>query len=140
VQTFLPLPSFSASAESLDLQRLGKQIIESRQIGRALTDPDYGWQRHPAVQAWRGHLGALLAYSAAMNDEWVRRRGKAHGAYLNMEMDHLFASPDDRLPGWLGWEAFHLSHRSNLIRKNPAHYGALWPGTPPDLPYIWPKP
>lgn len=38
----------------------------------------------------------------------------------------------------LGNNAFHLSHRSNLIRKLPSHYGPLWPNVPDNLPYIWP--
>lgn len=40
-------------------------------------------------------------------------------------------------PSWLTDE-FCLSHRSNLIRKNPDHYRPLWPDVPDNLPYIWP--
>ncbi|MCZ9338455.1 MSMEG_6728 family protein, partial [Streptomyces sp. TRM76130] len=42
------------------------------------------------------------------------------------------------LPPWLGDEPFHLSHRSALVRKDPEIYGALFPGVPDDLPYVWP--
>ena len=32
-----------------------------------------------------------------------------------------------------------LSHRSSLLRKNPEHYGPLFPpDTPRDLDYVWP--
>jgi len=39
------------------------------------------------------------------------------------------------LPGWLGDPAFHRSHQSSLLRKNPAHYTF---DVPDDLPYVWP--
>ena len=42
------------------------------------------------------------------------------------------------LPSWLFDEAVQLSHRSSLLRKDPDHYGPLFPGTPTDLDYVWP--
>ncbi|PRC55274.1 cytoplasmic protein, partial [Mycobacterium sp. ITM-2017-0098] len=36
------------------------------------------------------------------------------------------------LPPWLGDTAFHLSHRSALVRKDPAHYRPLFPEVPDD--------
>jgi hypothetical protein len=42
------------------------------------------------------------------------------------------------LPPWLGDEAFHLSHRSALVRKDPNTYAPLFPDAPNDLPYVWP--
>ena len=42
------------------------------------------------------------------------------------------------MPPWLGDDAFHRSHQSNLVRKLPEHYGDLFPDVPDDLPYIWP--
>jgi hypothetical protein len=41
-------------------------------------------------------------------------------------------------PPWLGDEAFHASHRSNLLRKNPEWYGQFGWTEPDDLPYVWP--
>jgi hypothetical protein len=36
-------------------------------------------------------------------------------------------------------QTLHLSHRSNLLRKDPIHYGPLFEdGLPDDLEYIWP--
>ena len=34
----------------------------------------------------------------------------------------------------------HASHRSNLLRKEPAHYTQFGWTEPPDLPYVWPVP
>lgn len=42
------------------------------------------------------------------------------------------------LPPWLGDPVFHRSHRSSLIRKDPAFYRPLWPDDPDDLDYVWP--
>ena len=35
-------------------------------------------------------------------------------------------------------EEIHLSHQSNLVRKDREFYAPLFPGVPDDLPYIWP--
>ena len=46
---------------------------------------------------------------------------------------------NDALPPWLFDEAVQLSHRSSLLRKEPEHYGPLFPpDTPRDLDYVWP--
>jgi hypothetical protein len=41
------------------------------------------------------------------------------------------------LPWFIGNEAFHRSHRSNLLRKAPEYYSELFSDVPDDLPYIW---
>ena len=42
------------------------------------------------------------------------------------------------MPPWLGNEALHASHRSNLLRKDPGFYGRYGWTEPADLPYVWP--
>jgi hypothetical protein len=48
------------------------------------------------------------------------------------------------LPSWVGNDALHLSHRSNLIAKDPEFYrprfAELFGAEPDDLPYVWPEP
>jgi hypothetical protein len=44
------------------------------------------------------------------------------------------------MPPWLGEPDFHLSHRSRLIAKDPRFYTKAFPGTDPDLEYVWPEP
>ena len=40
---------------------------------------------------------------------------------------------------WLGRDDLHLSHRSSLLRKDPAHYRPLFgDDVPEDLEYVWP--
>ncbi len=141
MQTFLPYPDFRESAAALDTSRLGKQRVEALQILRALVIPDYGWRSHPAVRMWMGHVPALTAYGLAMVDEWVDQ-GRDDSTRSKIEEFAPDAGVRDEapLPAWLGDPAFHLAHRSNLIRKDPGFYLPVFDGVPEDLPYIWPEP
>lgn len=141
MQTFVPINSFNQSAHVMDLRRLGKQIIECQQIFKALSMPDYGWQSHPAVKMWRGHRGALLNYTAAFNKEWKFRRGKDHGAYVNLlsiASEYFLDDSEYDMPKWWGVYEVHQSHQSNLVRKDPEHYEKYFPSVPRDLDYLWP--
>lgn len=73
MQTFLPYSDFKQSAQCLDNKRLGKQRVEALQILKAITDPSYGWQNHPAVKMWRGYEHALSKYALEICDEWIKR-------------------------------------------------------------------
>jgi hypothetical protein len=123
VQTFLPFPDFSESARVLDSARLGKQRVEALQVLRAIVLPSYGWQSHPAMQMWRGYVPALTRYSLDMVDEWTRR---GHADSTRPLITEFAPEATDgaalALPSWLGEEAVHLSHRSNLVRTAPEFY------------------
>lgn len=142
MQTFLPYADFAKSAEVLDNKRLGKQRVETLQIIKALTQPGYGWQNHPAVKMWRGHLFQLLDYQYAICREWVEVRG-FKDTCLDKSIDivmssNWYAELDDD-PAWLGNADLHASHRSNLVRKNAIHYTPLFEaGLSDSLEYVWP--
>ncbi|MGF1344183.1 MSMEG_6728 family protein [Streptomyces flavovirens] len=151
MQTFLPYADFRRSARALDPRRLGKQRVETIQVLRGLTVPGYGWRRHPAVRMWAGYQEALVRYGLEMCAVWTAE-GRADTCAATLIQD-LAAStgrptvtvrPEADLtaageaPPWLGDEAFHLSHRSALVRKDPGYYRPLFPDVPPDLPYVWP--
>ena len=136
VNTFVPFPDPANSAAVLDRARLGKQRVEALTLLRVLSGTQTGWRNHPATKMWAGHEGALAAYGLAICAEWVRRGYRDSCA----EKIRDLADPDENWPGWWGDEAVHRSHRSNLRRKDEAHYGKLWPDVPPDLPYVWPRP
>lgn len=141
MQTFLPYPDFTKSAACLDTKRLGKQRVEAKQIYLAITNPNYGWQNHPAVLMWREKPHGVLIYGVAICREWQHRGYK--DTLLDWFCDQWFkcqyrlGDPSD-LPGWFGDPSFHLSHQSNLVRKLPSHYRQFFPNVPDDLPYIWP--
>ena len=144
MQTFLPYAGFVRTARALDLRRLGKQRVEALQVLRGQVVPDYGWRHHPAVKMWHGHQEALAAYGVAICREWIRR-GHAD-TVLGTIVETLGRTPRSQaelrraglLPAWLGDAAFHRSHRSALVRKDPAWYGPMFPDVPGDLPYVWP--
>ena len=138
MQTFITDVDMASSARNLDDRRLGKQRVEAIQILRTLLGmSSQGWRNHPIVKMWRGHETYLLkVYLKAILDEWVAR---------GFRNDKCAAHYDDlvaRVPGepiappWID-EALIRSHRSNLVRKDPAFYGPRFPGVPGNLPYDW---
>lgn len=135
MQTFLPYPDFAESARVLDNKRLGKQRVECLQILKALNDPTYGWQSHPAVRMWRGHETFMLLYSLTVCELWTQRGFKdtCYEKIYSLPRIHSFIRPP-----WLGNEQFHASHRSNLLRKDPEYYSQFGWKEPHDLPYVWP--
>lgn len=141
VQTFLPYPDFHLSAQVLDPLRLGKQRVEAMQVLNALGRTTGGWLNHPAVRMWRGYEDALVLYALAMCDTW-RALGRADTVREQMLERCPGGEPPAvsrvAFPTWLGDEAFHRSHQSNLVRKDPAYYAPRFPGVPSDLPYVWP--
>lgn len=132
MQTFLPYPDFNQCAKSLDWRRLGKQRVEAYQILRTLRGISKGWRNHPAVLMWEGYEPALASYGLAMCTEW-----KARGYNDNLSPYFEAEANSDNLPSWLGDERIHISHQSNLIRKDEAFYAPQFPGITNDLPYFW---
>ncbi|MFE9645057.1 MSMEG_6728 family protein [Streptomyces sp. NPDC006365] len=149
MQTFLPYPDFRASSLVLDRRRLGKQRVEALQVLRGLVVPGYGWRRHPAVLMWAGYEEALVRYGLEVCKVW-REHGHQDSCAATLIADLLAFRPGapvrhqvqlaaaGELPPWLGDDAFHRSHRSALVRKDPNTYAPLFPDAPNDLPYIWP--
>lgn len=145
MQTFLPYEDYARSASVLDRPRLGKQRVETLQVLRALVIPDYGWQRHPVVQMWTGYVPALVSYGLACTQEWTAGGAADTTAALITEFAPEVAgvAQEDlaragHLPPWTGDERLHLSHRSNLVRKDPERYRPVLGAVPDDLPYWWP--
>ena len=138
MQTFLPYPDYVASAKCLDYRRLGKQRVECLQLLKALTEGG-AWSNHPAAKMWRKHEIALVYYALDIITEW-RARGYKDTCYEKVIALANAAWPTGILirPLWLGDEAFHAAHRSNLLRKDPTYYGQFGWTEPDDLPYIWP--
>ncbi len=148
MQTFLPYPSFRESARCLDYRRLGKQRVECKQLLLALGVPvgehqpkRSSWVNHPAARMWRGHEFSLVEYAMEVCHEWIRRgyndtllpQFKDAWWQIAWNSDRLIASPN-----WLGYDALHSSHRSNLLRKDREWYGRFGWQEPADLPYVWP--
>jgi hypothetical protein len=84
---------------------------------------------------WEGHEACLSVYGRVMCEEWMSRGYRDTRFPLILQYREIgYIGP----PEWMGDYAFHLSHRSNLVRKFPKHYRKYWPDVPADLPYVWP--
>lgn len=132
MQTFLPFTDFTKSAEVLDNKRLGKQRSEAWILLNG------GWPNHPASKMWRGYRSALAYYGTMICLEW-RDRGFHDTLYdrFIIQIEEVEMRSIE-MPWWLGGE-IHISHQSNLLRKDPIFYGTKFPGVSPLLPYIWPE-
>jgi hypothetical protein len=132
MQTFLPYSDFKKSAKVLDNKRLGKQRVECFQILKALTAENYGWKNHPAVKMWKGFEGALVEYSISICEEWISRGFKD----TMLERFKVYNFENKKLPPFVGNKDFHLSHQSNLVRKD-ENYRKYFGNISNDLEYVW---
>jgi hypothetical protein len=137
MQTFLPSDNFFYCGRVLHPKHLGNQFYRE-----GLTLLRGKWPNHPASKMWRGYTGALCRYLFALHVE-LESRGKSYPKHLDEVLLAYHNDPGrDKNPPWLGDEALHASHRSNLLRKD-KEYGWGWyeqfGWTEPDnLEYIWP--
>lgn len=147
MNTFLPLPSFRASAAVLDNKRTGKQRLECKQILLCLgvTVGEHkpgkrGWRNHPAVRMWAGYELQLSAYAILICRAWRARGFKDTLLVQFMGVYHELRKKavSNPYPAWFGCPEFHASHRSNLLRKDPVYYSQFGWLEPNDLPYVWP--
>lgn len=143
MQTFLPYSDFQKSAQCLDYRRLGKQRVETLQIMNALVGLSNGWSNHPATLMWAGYEKSLLDYQYAIVGEWINRgyrdnvcMDKTIFAFSTISKETKNEKWSD--PWWLGEENLHLSHRSNLLRKDFNHYCQFGWIVDDDLEYWWP--
>jgi hypothetical protein len=147
MQTFLPYPSFSQSAESLDKKRCWKQVVETKQILCSLRAKDLpeDWVNcktyqnktmvnHPAVQMWKGNEELLKHYYNIFLNHCIDiHKINTEMCYLNsnysmpiplsLKMKGLILSDMSySVPFWLNNDQFHRSHRSRLYHKDPIFY------------------
>jgi len=111
MQTFLVYPNYLQSMRCLDKYRLGNQVWRE-----GLTLLRGGWPNHPASRMWKGHeyhLGLYLLDGLKVLEE----RGKVYPEVRHKIEIEMIKFSNTGAPHWLGDEAFHASHRSNLLRK-----------------------
>jgi hypothetical protein len=134
MQTFLPDPSFTASARILDKRRVWKQTVEAKQLIDALENGSR-WSNHPACLMWKGFEEALKCYFNEFLKEVIEFRE------INTKYEYLEINRDKfKLPWWLGNEEFHRKHRIALLTKNPVFYLQYhWKeSADKDYKYFWP--
>lgn len=135
MQVFLPYSDFYASVESLDSKRLGNQIHnEAYVLMRG------GWPNHPAAKIWAGYHHALSLYALAGLDV-LKARGYEYPRWYTYYEEIASLEENTGLPAVVGYEPFHASHRSQLLKKNPKWYSQFgWKELPGEFSYVWSKP
>ena len=154
MQTFLPFPNYFDCAKVLDAKRLGKQRVEAKQILDILTNhaSPGRWKNHPAVLMWKDYEMALAEYGMRMCNEWRMRGFKDNLLPYFTSMNQKLSKKYNKqymlrrgigllpiTPWWMQQIDFHLSHQSNLVRKNPDFYRNFFPKVADNLPYLWPN-
>lgn len=147
--TFLPYKDFEKTARCLDNRRLGKQRVEALQILTVIkptrtasevqfTQLTHTPLKHPAYRMWRGYEYTLARYGHEICAEWRRRGYTDNLGTLFDEVMYDF-NLTANLPWWYEndqmMRAIMLTHRSNLVSKDPSYY--KWK-VPNDLAYAWP--
>lgn len=159
-KTPLPYPEFDRCAQVLDHRRLGQtRAINLPRLFRYVRDGKHIGQ--PSVDMWRDYPYWLMRYAIEIFREWDRRGYKDTMWPIVMEIYSSYPIEMQRRserPPWLGRQDIHLSHQSNLIRReifeeqrairdgrkrrtdtSPRHYRDAFPGVPYDLEYVWPS-
>lgn len=133
MQTFLPYPDYHKALNTLDPSRLGNQIYRE-----CVTLFRGGWPNHPASKMWAGFKYSLGLYGLA-GLKVLESRGKYYPKWFKYFEDELRDLDNTGNPPWLGYEPFHSSHRSNLLRKNKLWYSQFGWSEPDNLSYVWPS-
>lgn len=141
---FMPFDDFTWSARCLDNPDLSVLRLDILRAMQSLSYGDTEWDNHPGVLMWKGHERALLAYQQAVCYEWTTERGQEDIYWDLTRSIFLYVTPDPMSmplipPCWMGNFDLHISHQSNLLRINEAHYRKHFPGIRTDHPYIWPS-
>lgn len=104
-----------------------------------MTQPEYGWKNHPASKMWKGYERALTFYGYVICDEWIKRGYKDSMIERFIKANEFETSKGPYInPHFIDNNDFHISHQSNLLRKDLEYYRKYFPDVPDNLPYIWP--
>ena len=139
MQVFIPEVDFYDIANCLDKKRLFKQVVEARQIlatnGVKVPRKSGGYLKptyihHPIHPMWADYTDALAIYHDILLEKCLELG-------FNTTMSCVATTDSADMPPFIGWDPIHQSHRSNLLRKDPAYYGRFGWDVPTDIDYIW---
>ena len=100
------------TALTLGTKRLNKQIIECRQILKAITGESKAWANHPCVLMYREHTFWLEVYMRALS---LYQKGIEDGAILASHVADEFRPP-------FHTEAYFNQMKRRLFTKDNEHY------------------
>ena len=104
------------TAVALDKKRLNKQIIECKQILKALNGETAAWRNHPCTIQYEGHEPYLVHYTDCLEayTQGKEEMAKTSSAYADMFFRPLFHT-----------QPYFDSMKRRLYTKDPEHY-AEW--------------
>lgn len=114
MQIFLPYKDIIKVAECLDKRRLHKQIIECKQIIKAITGESEAWKNHPIVKMYSNNLDFVKAYLNFLQIYW-------NDEYEIGELDYLNNKAKKLIPNFIN-EEYLNTMKGRLYVKNPVFY------------------
>lgn len=134
--TFLPVENFQECAGIIDNKRLWKNILETEQVYKIITNQINGghYKLHPVVKMWHGFEKALLQYREIFIQEWLNRRLSQAPKLLGR-----YYPPINIYPEWINDKRIYSSHRAALLAKNYEYYKQFNWKEEPKICYYWPR-
>ena len=118
MQVFVPYVEPYFVAQTLDKRRLNKQVLECRQIIKAITSESEAWKNHPVVNMYKNHMIWLIFYTMCLD---AYRKGHLKEAWRYSQTSCRYTPP------FLKDERVSAHHRERLYTKNPEYYRRRWP-------------
>ena len=118
MQVFVPYVEPYFVAQSLDKRRLNKQVLECRQIIKAINGESDAWKNHPVVKMYKNHMIWLIFYTMCLD---AYRKGHLKEARRYNTVAHIYA------PSFIKDWRVTSHHRARLYTKDPEYYRNVWP-------------
>lgn len=136
--TFCTRVAAGRTAQDLSDGHLKRQLEHVYQIALTLRGEGELGEKEPAVRMWRGYEHALCIFGMFQAMEYGQYRGLYTTRFWDLreileETGGVYAPPP-----WSKDKDVMRSHRSALARMYPEDYFRLWPGTPENMPYVFP--
>lgn len=136
--TFCTRVAAGRTAQDLTDKHLQRQLEHVFEIVLSLRGEGDLPERDPSVRMWRGYEHALCVYGMLQAMEYGQKRGLYTTRFWDLS-EILEEIGGSYVPApWMRDKDVMRSHRSVLARMYPDFYGDVWPGTPANLPYVWP--
>lgn len=94
--------------------------------------------REPVIRMWKGFEHSLCIFGMFQAMEYGQTRGFYTTRFWDLSEILEEIGGNYVAPPWAKDKDVMRSHRSALARMYPDDYGDLWPGTPENMPYVFP--
>lgn len=115
MQIFLPYTDIINVAKCLDKRRLHKQIVECKQIIKAITGESEAWKNHPIVKMYSNDLEFVKMYLGVLEEYWENNGEATKNLVMLNEVARI------KLPSFINNE-YLATMKGRLYVKDPVHY------------------